>query len=84
MKKLRAMGLAAILVGFGLAAGVTVVHADEPLDLNQATLEEIMKLPIDAADARAIWEHREYRAYFSSIYELRTIPGVTQEELDAL
>ncbi len=84
MKKLRAMGLAAILVGFGLAAGATVVHADEPLDLNQATLEEIMKLPIDAADARAIWEHREYRAYFSSIYELRTIPGVTQEELDAL
>jgi DNA uptake protein ComE-like DNA-binding protein len=84
MKKLRAMGLAAILVGFGLAAGATVVHAGEPLDLNQATLEEIMKLPIDAEDAQAIWEYREYRAYFSSIYELRTIPGITQEELNAL
>ncbi len=84
MKRLRAMGFAAILVGFGLMAGTPCARAEEQLDLNQASFEEIMKLPISIEDARAIWEHREYISYFNSVYEIRALPGFTQVEFDKI
>jgi hypothetical protein len=84
MRRLKAMGLLAIVVGLVLTSVPPCVRAQEPLDLNRATLEGIMKLPISEEAARAIWERKEFGAYFKSVYELREIPEVGQEGLNLL
>ena len=84
MKRLKAMGFLAILVGLFLTSIAPCVRAEEPLDLNRATLEEIMKLPISEEAARAIWERKEFRSYFTSVYELRELPEIGQKELNLL
>jgi hypothetical protein len=43
----------------------------EQIDLNEATLEEIKKLPITEKQAEDIYNYRFYIDYFSSIYDLR-------------
>ena len=84
MKRLKTMGFLAILVGLFLTSIAPCVRAEEPLDLNRATLEEIMKLPISEEAARAIWERKEFRSYFTSVYELRELPEIGQKELNLL
>ena len=54
------------------------------LDLNRATLEQIIALPIPEAVARAIHEHRSYVRYFRSLYDVGEVPGVTPEILAVL
>jgi len=78
------MGFLTILVGLLLTSIAPCVRAEEPLDLNRATLEEIMKLPVSEESARAIWERKEFRSYFTSVYELRELPGIGQKELNIL
>ena len=58
--------------------------ADFPIDLNRASLEEIKQLPLPEDDALAIYEYREFRAYFESVYDLMKVPGIDAEELEAL
>ncbi len=84
MKRLRAMGFVAVLVGLILAANAPCVHAEEQLDLNRATLEEIRALPISEEVAETIWRYREYTSYYGSVYELRTLPGVTIEDFQRI
>jgi len=57
------------------AAGASV----QSLDLNQATRDEIRALPIPSAVADAIYEHRTYQSYFTSIFDLLQIEGMTPE-----
>lgn len=80
MKRLRATGFLVLLVGLWLAAPPPCAAAGEQLDLNRATLEEIMQLPISEEDARTLWYYKEYRNYYSSIYDLLKLPGITQKE----
>ena len=80
MKRLRAMGLIAALVGLVLAVAAPCVHAGEMLDLNRATLAEIEALPISGEMAETIWRYREYRTYYGSIYDLVDLPGMTMED----
>lgn len=75
------LGGTALLVLGVLAAPIDAVGQ---LDLNRATLEEIKKLPISDDDAETIWWHREYHQYYSSIYDLLKLPGLTQEEFERL
>jgi len=85
MRRRTMLGFAA-LVGVWLVAAAAS-GADVPaaqLDLNRATLEEIRKLPVSEEVARAIWERKEYHAYFGSVYDLLKVPGVTTEDLAAL
>jgi DNA uptake protein ComE-like DNA-binding protein len=84
MKHLRTVGFLLAAVCVGLAIGPPRAAAAGALDLNRASLEEIKKLPIPEEDAETIWSYREYHAYFSSVYDLRKLPGFTQEELDRL
>ena len=84
MRQLKAMGFLTILVGLLLTSVAPCVRAEEPLDLNRATLEEIMKLPVSEKTARAIWERKEFRSYFTTVYELRELPGIGQAELNRL
>lgn len=53
----------------------------EQIDLNEATLEEIKKLPITEKQAEDIYNYRFYIDYFSSIYDLREIPSLDQRTL---
>ncbi len=71
--------LAAVAVLAGMAGA-----ADFPIDLNSASLEEIMELPIPPEEAQAIFDYREYRAYFESVYDLMTIEGIDAEDLATL
>lgn len=71
MKKFLLMLLALIIVGL-LAAKV---------DLNTATLAELRQLPITAAQAKDIYEYREFIKMFNNIFELREIPSIDQKTL---
>ncbi len=53
-----------------------VVWSQQPLDLNQATFEQIKQLPISEELARAIYERILFKGYFSSIYQLWELPGM--------
>ncbi|HOX25873.1 MAG TPA: helix-hairpin-helix domain-containing protein [Candidatus Krumholzibacteria bacterium] len=54
------------------------------LDLNSASLEEILALPIPEPVARAIHEFRTYVRYFENVYDLGDVEGVTPDVLAAL
>ncbi len=74
-----------VLVLVIIALAATMLRAAEfPIDLNSATLEEIMQLPIPPEHAKAIYEYREYRSYFKSVYDLMKVPGIDAEELEIL
>ncbi len=60
-------------------AAETPYSSSSQLDLNRASLEEISRLPISAGLSRAIFEFREYRKLFDSIYDLMDVPGMTPE-----
>ncbi len=63
----------------------TIISAEESysstyqLDLNSATLEQIKKLPINEQQAIEIWEFREYREWFTSVYQIRQLSSFDQE-----
>ncbi|HVP57739.1 MAG TPA: helix-hairpin-helix domain-containing protein [bacterium] len=71
-----------------LAMAAVALAADAPratlVDLNSATLEEMYDLPISPDMARAIFNYREYRGYFKSIYDLMMIPGMDSAILEQL
>ncbi len=46
------------------------------IDLNQAPLEEIYKLPVDSTIARRIYQYRQLYGAFLSVYELRRVDGI--------
>ena len=50
----------------------------ERLDLNTATLQEIMQLPVSEIQANDIYNYREYVSFFESLYDLRKIPSIDQ------
>lgn len=79
MRRRTAWGFAA-LVALWIASAAAAGGAEPQLDLNRATLEEIMKLPISPEDARAIWERKEFHTYFGSVYDLLKVPGITTNE----
>ena len=82
--------LAVVLsVAPGLAGGrgawaATRAERSQPLDLNSASLEEVLALPIDPDLARRIVDYRTYVRYFDDIYELMDIEGMTPEILERL
>ncbi|NOX89446.1 MAG: helix-hairpin-helix domain-containing protein [Calditrichaeota bacterium] len=51
-------------------------RAAEKLDLNRASYDEIAALPVSEKIARELYERIEYQGYFTSIYQLRDIPGM--------
>ncbi len=58
--------------------------AQVPLDINNAALTEIEKLPVSQDIAERIFQRILYKGDFKSIYELREIKGVDQQVLNRL
>ena len=83
MKRLRALRYIWLLTGLVLVVAPCARAADQ-VDLNRASLEEILELPIPEELAREIWNEREYHTYFGSVYDLLRLPGVTVEQLNTL
>jgi len=50
----------------------------EKLDLNTATLTELLQLPISEIQANDIYNYREYVGFFESLYDLRNVPSIDQ------
>lgn len=62
-----------------------VTRLSEPLDLNAATLEELIDLPgIGPVLAQRILEYRERRGGFQSVEELLEIRGIGPKRLEQL
>ncbi len=55
-----------------------------PLDLNRATPEQVRALPIPPGVADAILDHRSYRSFFTSLFDLLQVEGMTPELLQRL
>ncbi len=54
------------------------------VDLNTATLNELMQLPITEAQARDIYEYRLFVHRFESIFDLRDISSIDQRTMNSL
>ena len=54
------------------------------VDLNSASIAEVRTLPIPREIADAIVDHRTYVAYFTSVYDLMQVPGMTPKWLEVL
>ena len=65
------------------ATAAAVDHADL-VDLNSASLEEVLSLPIPEELARMIVDYRTYLRYFDNVYELREVEGMTPQYLEVL
>ena len=55
--------------------------ASAPLDLNEATYDQLRQLPVSVQQADDIWQYRTYVAWFQSVYDLREIPSIDQATL---
>ncbi len=68
---------ALLLLGFVLAAGAAQAESPTPVDVNQATAEQLEALPgIGAVKAAAILAVREERGGFRSLGELESVRGI--------
>lgn len=57
---------------------------ENQLDINHAALQETEKLPLTKEDALSIYNYIYYSSYLESIYDLRRIPQISQEEFDRI
>ena len=91
----RSVGIAfgALLVVAVLGAAVSAAAQDAParrgpaqgkVDLNSATLEQMLALPIPEAAARALHDHRTYVRYFTDLFDIAEVDGVTPEVIATL
>ncbi len=77
-----AVALTALLAGSGLPGNATsavAAQASSYIDLNSASLEEVLQLPLPEDLARRIVDHRNYVRYFDNVYQLMEIEGMTAE-----
>ena len=72
MKKVLVLSLAVLLLIVPF-----IVYGGEKIDINNATVEELMKLPgIGAVTAERIVEYRETKGGFKSIEEIKKVKGI--------
>ena len=77
-------GLPAWPGGPGGSAALAAPDGNSPVDLNSASLEEVLALPIGEDVARAIINYRTYVRFFGSVYEVMDVDGVTADVFNVL
>lgn len=75
---------AVLLLQFPAMGGALAAAQPAPVDLNSASLETVLALPIPGDLARRIVDHRDYLRYFDDVYDLMEIEGMTPELLAVL
>ena len=70
--------------GPGSSAALAAQGGNPPVDLNTASLDEVMTLPISEEVARSIVDFRTYIRFFGNAYELMEVEGVTPEIFNTL
>jgi DNA uptake protein ComE-like DNA-binding protein len=83
MKKLTLFILFLTVVVYNISLAQTYSRENQ-LDINNATLEEIQRLPVSAEIAENIYQRILYKGDFKSIYYLKEIEGIDQELLNIL
>jgi len=78
------LGLVPVSTGGLLGTATAATDHDALVDLNSASLEEVLSLPIPADIARNIIDYRTYIRFFNNVYELREVDGITPEHLQVL
>jgi DNA uptake protein ComE-like DNA-binding protein len=81
---LNRIGLVPVKAAALAALLACVAHAEERLDLNRATREELRALPVPQEIADRIWEHREFVDWFVTVQDLLDVEGFTPEMLVAV
>jgi competence protein ComEA len=79
--------LLALVAAAALAAGAgaEAPPAGAVVNVNTATLEELVRLPgIGESKARAIMEHRKERGAFRSVDQLREVKGIGDAALERI
>lgn len=78
------LGLMPVSAGSLLGTATAATDHADLVDLNSASLEEVLSLPIPAEIARGIIDYRTYIRFFNNVYELREVDGMTPEYLQLL
>ncbi len=77
-----------IIILFSLLISIPVSYAEyslsNQLDLNNCSFQEIKQLPVSGELAHKIYEYREYKDYYKTIYDLLYVKGMTQEKFEEL
>jgi len=71
-------GFAVLPISGQTAEGYSI---DNQLDINNASYEEILRLPVSPAIAERLYDHIQYSGAFTSIFQLREIEGISQRVL---
>ena len=74
----------ALPIGSGSAQAAEQQDRAAPLDLNSASLDEMLTLPIPEDLARRIHDYRNFVRPFANVYELNEIAGMTSEFFQVL
>ncbi len=73
-----------VLLLFNMAVLAQEYSRQNQLDINNASYEEIAKLPVSSELAERLYERVLYKGFFKSIYELKEVEGVDQSLLNTL
>ncbi len=68
-----------------LLTTISILFAQEKLDINKATLEDLKKVPgIGEVTAKSIIEYREREGGFKSLEDLKKVKGIGEKKFEVL
>ena len=77
-----------IIILFSLLIFIPASYAEysltNQLDLNNCSFQAIKQLPISEELAHKIYEYREFKDHYKTIYDLLQVKGMTQEKFEEL
>jgi competence protein ComEA len=82
---LALLAAAVLATGLAASAGAEAPPAAAVVNVNTATLEELVRLPgIGESKARAILDYRKERGAFKSVEQLREVKGIGDAALERI
>lgn len=85
LKQFKILGSFLLIIQISIAQNVSTPYSqDNQLDINNAGIEEISKLPVSKEIAIDLYQRILYRGNFKSVYELRRIDGIDQRLFNQL
>jgi len=79
---LRLFTRTGVLMLLGIMLLATLVAA--PVDINNASLDDLLDLPLNEGQRQAVYEYVQYHGPLESIYELVNVPELEQGDIESL